>query len=236
MIKQLRASGGIWVRIGDTNIIIDPGPGSIVRCANAKPKLDPSQLDAIILTHRHLDHSNDVNVMIEAMTEGGFKKRGCLFAPADALEEDSLILKHTREYVASIELLKEKTRYTVGAFEFTTGPLNVHSVETYGLKFVINNQSISLIGDTALYPELFNFYKSDIIILNVVFYEQRPTVKHLSFPEAEHIIATLKPKTAILTHFGMTMLRAKPYRLIEKLNHHVDTKVIAATDGMTFSP
>ncbi len=170
MIKQLRASGGIWVRIGDTNIIIDPGPGSIVRCANAKPKLDPSQLDAIILTHRHLDHSNDVNVMIEAMTEGGFKKRGCLFAPADALEEDSLILKHTREYVASIELLKEKTRYTVGAFEFTTGPLNVHSVETYGLKFVINNQSISLIGDTALYPELFKFYKSDIIILNVVFY------------------------------------------------------------------
>ena len=27
------------------------------------------KLDAIILTHRHLDHAADVNVMIEAMTE-----------------------------------------------------------------------------------------------------------------------------------------------------------------------
>ena len=81
MIKQLRASGGTWIRAGGVNVLIDPGPGSIVRCAASKPKLDPSSLDAIILTHRHLDHSNDVNVMIEAMTEGGFKKKGSLFLP-----------------------------------------------------------------------------------------------------------------------------------------------------------
>ena len=78
MIKQLRASGGLWVSSGETNILIDPGPGSIVRCASSRPKLDPGKLDAIILTHRHLDHANDINVMIEAMTEGGFKKRGVL--------------------------------------------------------------------------------------------------------------------------------------------------------------
>ena len=41
MIKQLRASGGLWVSSGETNILIDPGPGSIVRCASSRPKLDP---------------------------------------------------------------------------------------------------------------------------------------------------------------------------------------------------
>jgi len=31
MIKQLRSSGGIWVSYKGTNVIIDPGPGSITR-------------------------------------------------------------------------------------------------------------------------------------------------------------------------------------------------------------
>ena len=76
MIEQLRSSGGLWVSYKDTNILIDPGPGSIVRCAVSRPKLNPLKLNGIILTHKHLDHSNDINVMIEAMTEGGFKKKG----------------------------------------------------------------------------------------------------------------------------------------------------------------
>src|SRR5512136_2058093 len=88
MIRQLRSSGGLWINCEGTNVLIDPGPGSLVRCAQSRPKFDPARLDAIILTHRHLDHSGDINVMIEAMTEGGFKKKGFVFCPADALEGD----------------------------------------------------------------------------------------------------------------------------------------------------
>ncbi|MDD5292002.1 MAG: MBL fold metallo-hydrolase, partial [Candidatus Omnitrophica bacterium] len=149
MIKQLRASGGIWINCDGTNVLVDPGPGSIVRCASSRPKLDPSKLDAIILTHRHLDHSNDVNVMIEAMTEGGFKKRGHLFITKDAVEDDSVVLKHALNFVESVEFLSEKKEYSVGNFTFMTGPRNLHPVETYGLKFSINAKSVSLIGDTA---------------------------------------------------------------------------------------
>ena len=80
VMKQLRASGGVWLSVGETNLSIDPGPGALVRCLNSKPKLEPSTLDGILLTHKHLDHSGDVNVMIEAMTDGGFKKgESCLY-------------------------------------------------------------------------------------------------------------------------------------------------------------
>ena len=79
--RQLRKSGGIWLTLDDTNILIDPGPGSLNRCFSSKPKLNPLDLDGIILTHRHLDHSNDINIIIEAMTNGGFKKKGIVFAP-----------------------------------------------------------------------------------------------------------------------------------------------------------
>ncbi|MDD5618267.1 MAG: MBL fold metallo-hydrolase [Candidatus Omnitrophica bacterium] len=236
MIKQLRASGGIWVNCDGVNVLIDPGPGSIVRCAASRPKLDPSKLDAIILTHRHLDHSNDVNVMIEAMTEGGFKKRGSLFLPKDTLEEDSVVLKHALNFVGSIEFLKEKSKYKAGEFSFMTGPRNMHPVETYGLKFSINNKTISLIGDTAYYPQIIDFYKSDILIINTVFYEPRPTVQHLSFVDAKEIILQLKPKITILTHFGMTMLKAKPNILAEGLKDETGLEVLAAYDGMTFAP
>ncbi|MGA2467107.1 MAG: MBL fold metallo-hydrolase, partial [Thermodesulfobacteriota bacterium] len=61
-MKQLRASGGVWLSIGKTNLYIDPGPGALVRCLSSKPKLEPSTLDGILLTHKHLDHSSDVNV------------------------------------------------------------------------------------------------------------------------------------------------------------------------------
>ena len=236
MIKQLRASGGMWIKAKGVNVLIDPGPGSIVRCANSKPKLDPSKLDAIILTHRHLDHSNDVNVMIEAMTEGGFKKRGFLFLPQDALENDSLVLKHALGFVGSVEFLKEKTDYSVDGFKFSSGPRNLHPVETYGLKFNINNKSISLVGDTAFYPEILDFYKSDILILNSVFYEPRPTVQHLCFNDTKQIISELRPKKAVLTHFGMSMLRAKPHLLVEDLKQELGLEIVVAYDGMSLIP
>ena len=236
MIKQLRASGGIWINCEGTNVLVDPGPGSIVRCAASRPKLDPSKLEAIILTHRHLDHSNDVNVMIEAMTEGGFKKRGRLFITKDAVGEDSVVLKHALNFVESVEYLEEKKEYSVGNFIFKAGPRNLHPVETYGLKFDINAKSISLIGDTAFYPALLDFYKTDIVIVNTVFYEPRPTVQHLSFPDTKHIILQLNPKIAILTHFGMTMLKAKPSILAQELKNELSLDVLAAYDGMTFVP
>lgn len=233
MIKQLRASGGIWVSSKGINVLIDPGPGSIVRCANSKPKLDPSKLDAIILTHRHLDHANDINVMIEAMTEGGFKKKGVVFCPQDALNEDSIILKHTKSFPERIEILRENTNYKVGGFEFLTSMRHIHPVETYGLKFKIGDLSVAFLADTKYFAELTDFYKSDILIICVVLFEPRPEIEHLCFFDVESLINQIKPKKAILTHFGMSMLKMKPYKQCEELSKKSGIDVVAAYDGMT---
>lgn len=233
MIKQLRASAGLWIRSGEMNILIDPGPGCLVRCAASKPKLDPTILDAVILTHRHLDHSNDINVAIEAMTEGGFKKRGVVFVPQDALSDDPIILKHTQGFVSKIEILKSNTSYEVGDFSFQTTPQLRHPCETYGLKFTMKGQSVSLLTDTEYFQELNDYFKTDTLVLNVVFFEPRPGVQHLSFNDAKKIITEIKPKKAILTHFGMSMLRAKPHVLAKSLSWETGIDVVAATDGMT---
>ncbi len=233
MIKQLRASGGLWVSVGGTNVLIDPGPGSIVRCSASRPKLDPSQLDGIILTHRHLDHAGDINVMIEAMTEGGFKKKGTLFCPQDAVAEDSAIFKYAIGFPEKVEVLKPLDNYRVGNFEFRTSMQHIHSVQTYGLKFSIKNTVVSILCDTRYFPELKDFYQSDILIIGVVFYEPRPGIDHLSLADAETLIGQIKPKKAILTHFGMTMLKAKPHIQAGIVSRKLGIEVEAAYDGMT---
>jgi len=235
MIKQLRASGGIWISSKGTNILIDPGPGSIVRCAASRPKLDPGKLDALILTHRHLDHSNDINVMIEAMTDGGFKKRGVLFCPEDAINEDPVVLKHAKGLVEKIEILEANKTYRVEDFEFQTSMKHAHSVLTFGLKFNMGNTSISLLTDTRYFKELVDFYKTDVLIICVVFFEPRPEVEHLCLSDAQSLIRDIRPKKAILTHFGMTMLRAKPQIQAMELSNKLGIEVIAAYDGMTLN-
>lgn len=235
MIKQLRASGGIWISCSGTNVLIDPGPGSIVHCAKSRPKLDPCGLDAIILTHRHLDHSNDINVMIEAMTDGGFKKRGTVFCPQDAIGADPVILNYARRLPEKIEILRGNKNYKVGEFSFWTSMKHIHPSQTYGLKFKIRNISISLLTDTKYFPELVRFYKTDILIISVVFFKPRSGIEHLSLLDAETLIREIKPKKAILTHFGMTMLSAKPHILAEELSNRLGTEVLAAYDGMTLN-
>jgi len=231
MIKQLRASGGIWVNIEGTNVIIDPGPGSIVRCSTSKPKLDPGKLDAVILTHRHLDHSGDVNVMIEAMTEGGFKKKGVVFCPQDTLDEN-VILNYLRKFPEKIEVLGPSSSYKAGNFAFKTSMQHIHPGITYGLKFKIKKTSVGLLTDTKYFKELRNFYKTDILIISVVFFDPRPGIDHLSYTDAQTLIKELKPKKAILTHFGMTMLKSKPHIKAEELSQKLGIEVLAAYDGM----
>lgn len=233
MIKQLRASGGIWVSYKGTNVLIDPGPGSIVRTSMSRPKLDPAKLDGIILTHRHLDHCGDVNVMIEAMTEGGFKKKGIVFCPADAIRDDPVILQHVRGFPERIEFLEANKKYKVGEFEFDTSMRHMHPAETYGIKFKLNKTSVSLLCDTRYFEELEDFYKTDLLVIYVVFFEPRPGIDHLSLADVKELIKGIKPKKVILTHFGMTMLAAKPYMLAQDLTRDFGIEVVAATDGMT---
>lgn len=235
MIRQLRASGGMWISYQGTNVLIDPGPGSIVRCATSKPKLDPSKLDGIILTHRHLDHAGDINVMIEAMTEGGFKKRGIVFCPSDTINEDPVILKHVMGFPDKIEILEANKNYKVGNFEFKTSMKHIHPAQTYGLKFNLGKTSVSWLPDTRYFEGLVDFYKTDTLIISVVFYQPRPGIDHLSLADAEQLIRQLKPKKTILTHFGMTMLKSKPYIQAQELSRRLDREILAAYDGMTLN-
>ena len=229
VFKQLLASGGVWLELGDTRIALDPGPGALVQAV--KLGLDPTKLDAIVLSHRHLDHSADVNVMIEAMTTGGFNRRGVLLAPREAYDDDPVILRYLREYLRETLVVQLGEVYEIGDVRLRAPVRHDHPGEVYGFVFEVPGCRLSYIADTRYFPELADHYRAQTLILHTVRLEESE-IYHLSVPDAKRLIEAMRPRLAILTHFGMTVWRANPSAVAERLSQETGVRVIAARDGL----
>jgi ribonuclease BN (tRNA processing enzyme) len=232
VIRQLAASGGMWFNLGGTEVLVDPGPGSIVQ--STKRKLRGDKLSAIILSHRHLDHSADVNVMVEAMTNGGFRKKGWLFAPSDCLGDEPVVFSYLRGFMEGVKVLEAGGKYSVGNISFTCPVRHIHPVETYGMVFEAAGHRFSYITDTRYFDGLAQVYAAEMLIINVVFLEPPVHADHLTIPDVSRLVAAIKPKMAILNHFGMHVWQAHPWELAEAMTQETGVKVIAARDGMKF--
>jgi ribonuclease BN (tRNA processing enzyme) len=114
-------------------------------------------------------------------------------------------------------------------------------VETYGIDFKTPRHTFTYIADTRYFEGLLKHAASELLIMNLVFLEPRwpsdnplAPADHLSVPDVELLIKELKPRAAILTHFGMNVWRAQPWKIAEWLSQRTGVKVIAARDGMKF--
>jgi ribonuclease BN (tRNA processing enzyme) len=91
-----------------------------------------------------------------------------------------------------------------------------------------------LIADTKFFPEIPDLYQGEILIIHVV--RLKPVkdepIEHLSIEDVRTIVREANPRLTILTHFGMTILKAKPWVVAAELEKELGLKVIAASDGM----
>jgi phosphoribosyl 1,2-cyclic phosphodiesterase len=227
----------MWVRFGDTQVHLDPGPGALVRATSSVPPCVPANLDAIVLSHKHLDHSNDVNVMIEAMTGGGFRPRGALLAPRDAFEGEPVVLPYAARFVPVHHVLEERAGpYRVNDVEIRTGIRHRHAVETYGLHFTWDGITVSYLPCGRFFEELIADYRAhapDVLVLNVLFYRETLRADHLTFEDARALIEGIRPKVAVMSHFGTKMLERDPAALARQLEDELALRVYAAYDGWT---
>jgi phosphoribosyl 1,2-cyclic phosphodiesterase len=68
--------------------------------------------------------------------------------------------------------------------------------------------------------------------MNVVRYSKKDDVPHLSIDDVKEILQKIRPKRAILTHFGMTMLKARPWEVAKRLSEELGMEILSASDGM----
>ena len=104
LLKQFRRTGGFRINSESANIHVDPGPGALVNSIQFKQ--NPLNLDILIVTHAHIDHCNDANVIIEAITRHALKKRGMVIASGNALDDgrgkDRVITIYHQEKIENI--------------------------------------------------------------------------------------------------------------------------------------
>jgi phosphoribosyl 1,2-cyclic phosphodiesterase len=92
VISQDPRTAGFVVNLGELCMHVDPGPGAVIRSLDAG--LDPANLDAIYISHGHLDHYAGVESVVEGMCWAMSTRRGLLLAPAEVLEDRNLVSRY----------------------------------------------------------------------------------------------------------------------------------------------
>ena len=230
--KQMRASGGFLVESGRWRVHVDPGPGALVRLVQCG--IDPGTIEAILLTHRHLDHSGDVNTLVEARTMGGWTRGGALFAPRDALEgEDPVVFRYHRRNLDRVEVITPGWETSWNGLVFRAlWPHVHHGVETYGLMIEAEGVKVGYVADGRLEEGLGDLYRgADLLILNTTFRRPRD-MDHLSVEEAIPIISRARPRWAVITHFSMEMVGDVVLEAAAYLQDKTGVDTIPARDFM----
>jgi phosphoribosyl 1,2-cyclic phosphodiesterase len=235
-ITQKRRTAGIRIISEGLNIHLDPGPGALVHSVDEG--LDPQKLNAIFVSHCHLDHYTDAEVLIEAMTRGMTKKRGVLAAAKSVLSGSDLCEPSISKYHQQMPQLKVEALPNV---KFQVGGINVSVTEArhtdpdaVGFRFETRDfGDFAYTSDTEYFEGIGKYYEDmRLLILCIMRPTGKPWKGHMTTNDAIKIIEETRPEYAVLTHFGMQMIFKGPASEAKLIKEKTGVPTIAAVDGM----
>ena len=234
MITQKRRTGGIRL-VGSSNIQIDPGPGSIAY--SHQLNIDPSKVESLLISHCHPDHDNDAEIYIEAMTNGGTKKRGTLIAPKGVIEGNNIcearISNYHKKQLANVIKAEIGKRIILEKVKIETVNAKHQDPDAVGYKLALESIVLGYTSDTEYYSGLGNQFKGvDALLVCVLRPRGLPIKGHLCTDDVIKILDEAKPKFCILTGFGMRMIYANPDQEAKFIEQTSNIKTIAARDNM----
>lgn len=237
MGRQLRSSGGIILHLGENQFHIDPGPGALTKAKEYGISLRATT--AILVSHAHMNHGNDVNAVIDGMTYRGFDKKGVLLGSESVvngyLSYPPVVNQFYKNCLERFIVVRPLQRVAINEIEIQMLPCDHTDPSAVGFKFFTPEFTLVYSGDTKFSKKIIESYKnSKIVILNVV--SQKGDGKNLSVADAIKIVNEVRPRLCILTHFGISMLEADPLSISREIYKETGVDTIAAKDGMIVNP
>ena len=234
VFRQLRYSGGMWLSLGGVNILIDPGPGSLIRMFEFG--LEPEDINIIVVSHRHLDHSADLNTVVEASSKSTSKPIDMLVAPNDVVYgDDPILLKYLHKGIKDISLIDENTEFIFKNIKIKGTVKHIHSyAETFGIEISTEDKKVVYVPCGKFYEDMLEGYSkgADIEILNTTFPKTSYNYYHLSAEDVKRLLKAHKPQKAVITHFSPYILRENPEKIAEEIQRETSIPTVAAKDGM----
>ena len=146
------ATGCYLVESENAKIVLDLGCGAFSRLRGF---VDPSLVDAFIITHLHYDHFCDVFPL------SYYPGRHVIYCPGTPADRFSLIKNAS---TLDVRVIGEGVRVSVKDLGlcFTR---TVHGVETYAVRVTENGKSFVYTADTLWFDGLVNFCKGSSLVL-----------------------------------------------------------------------
>jgi phosphoribosyl 1,2-cyclic phosphodiesterase len=238
-ITQEHRTGGFRVLSDRLNMHVDPGPGALVY--SLEMGLNPQKINTILVSHSHLDHTNDAGILVESMTNGGRSKRGILVAARSVLYGNIKCDPSISNYHKGLP--KRVIEAKLGK-SFKIGNMSVRPVraihadpDTIGFRFrTLKNGDFGYLPDSEYFNDIGEIMSGvRLLILSVL----RPSGKHwkghMSTDEAAKVVEEVQPELAVLTHFGMLMILNDPDNEAAIIQKETGILTVAAKDGMKIS-
>ena len=234
-IFQERATGGLYIKEKRTNLHIDPGPGALVRLH--EQRLDPTQTDILLVSHAHPDHSNDLNILAEAMTVGGKMRRGAVLGSRSVIKGgegfDPVFSRYHNSLVKTVRYLKDQEKFIYKDVIIKSFPC-FHSDETsIGFNIFTRYGPVAYVSDTTFHQDIIRSVKgARILILPLTRPSGARIDHHICTEDAVRIVAEVKPELVLLNHLGLKILREGPGKEAAIIEAETGVRSIAATDGL----
>jgi len=234
-IYQVRATGGMYINDG-VRIHLDPGPSALMNMRRLA--LDPAKTDAVMISHCHPDHYADAEMLVEGMTRGGLRRYGALIGSVSALDGGegfrAAVSPYHKSIVARAESVRPGDEVDIDGLKVAVTPTSHTDPQGVGFRFSTSSGDISYVGDSELTDEVAAAHKgSRAVIMNVTRPLKARVPKHLSTEDAAELAERTGAEVAILTHFGMKLVREGVGRQVRYIESHSKARVIAAEDLMT---
>ncbi|MCM0646918.1 MBL fold metallo-hydrolase [Clostridium swellfunianum] len=197
------ACSGYLLQDKGVNILIDCGNGVMSRLQNY---CSINDLDAIVLTHLHRDHTSDMHILkyaIETMMEFKTMNKAIkVYLPLTPFDEyKSFIYKD----VYKLFSIQDRNTIDIKGIKVSFFEMS-HSVESYGIRVENNGKVFSYSGDTVFNDNIKSLAQnSDFFMCEATATERMksmaPNIPHLTPREAALIASEAKVKLLGLTHF-----------------------------------
>ncbi len=202
--------------------------------------IDPKTITAVLVSHAHINHCNDINVLISAIAVGK-NKSGNLIANKTLFSGDSQYMTYITDYHKN--LLEKHTILQAGQ-KISLGNTDIIALKTkhsdkhcIGFKFITPDFTLSYSSDTKFFKALSEEYKNtNILILNVTNRIQDQDSDNLSVEDAIQIIFAVKPKLTIIQHFSLELVKQDIISVTREIQKKTSSQVISARDGMVINP
>jgi len=241
-INKERSGPSYLLEIDDKKILIDCGPGTLMRLSEIG--LEPGDLDYIFITHFHADHTADLfplqmNLRLYQFFGGDKKiKFPKIFGPT-GIEKFTKKLSHIYELPAFdnwSEIKYEKYKKKIILDKIIVKPFKVEHVvfglkaKAYALRFEFNNKSIVFSGDCVKCDGLKKAAKNtNIFICDASYSKNKPGPAHLDTNDIGEISQSSQVKKVVLSHFYPD---TKNIDLIGEVKEKYNGEVIMGNDFM----